>query len=348
MAGFRINLILIFKSFVQLSIWIETLVCITVKIRNEKMPVLISAVVCTYNRINSLKKTVNSLLSQSLPKEEYEIIVVDGGSSDDTKNIITAMECDQIRFLEDFRPGLSYARNTGYINAKGKYVAYLDDDAIAKSDWLENIIKCFNVCDSCTGCIGGKTEPIWENEPPKWLSTKLYPYLSLKDISSERMMLPDNDYLVGTNMIFPKYLLMELGGFSSLLGRNNNLISGEEVLFQKVLISRGYKCVYDPAIQILHYIPASRLTKKWFLNRMYSEGLSAAIFVTINIGGDETIKMSQKNFMKRHLNLMLKLPFLLLCAILPSSNSNFFFNKCTLYSMLGFVCGYMKLLLNKC
>ena len=103
--------------------------------------VRISAVVCTLNRATYLARAVESLVNQTYPKEYYEIIVVDNGSTDNTREVVEQFsQCAIIRYIYEPVKGLSQARNTGWQAAAGKYVAYLDDDAIARPRWLEKML----------------------------------------------------------------------------------------------------------------------------------------------------------------------------------------------------------------
>ena len=96
------------------------------------MNVQISAVVCTHNRAAYLRKALQSLVDQTMAQELYEIIVVDNASTDGTKQVVSEYSgASNLRCLYEPVIGLSRARNTGWGNARGEYVAYLDDDAVA-------------------------------------------------------------------------------------------------------------------------------------------------------------------------------------------------------------------------
>ena len=92
---------------------------------------VISVVVCTYNRAESLRETIYSLLKQDLKAVPMEILVVDNNSSDNTKNVVASFgEGNQfpIRCVFEGQQGLGYARNTGIQAAKGEIIAFIDDD----------------------------------------------------------------------------------------------------------------------------------------------------------------------------------------------------------------------------
>jgi len=244
------------------------------------MSVRASAVVCTYNRAPYLRRAIRSLVDQSLPTSQYEIVVVDNGSSDGTPQMIEE-EFSRVpnltRVVEPAR-GLAHARNAGFRQATGAYVAYLDDDAVAGPSWLAKIVEVFETVHPTPGCVGGKVDPLWEAARPRWLADGMLAYLSVVDWSATPVTLDDGRFLVGTNMAFPRRLLEELGGFRAGLGREGaRLTSNEEILLENELRRRGYSCYYHPAAAVGHHVPATRLVQRYFVRRYYWQGVSDAV-----------------------------------------------------------------------
>jgi glycosyltransferase involved in cell wall biosynthesis len=243
------------------------------------IPVL-SVVVCTLNQANYLRIALASLNEQTLPREDYEVIVVDNGSTDSTKQTVASFPgFENLRYLYDPVPGLSHARNLGWQQALGKYVAYLDDDAVASPRWLERIRHRFETLMPRPSGVGGRILPIWEAERPPWLGKELEPYLSIVDWRDSPMFLvEDRFYLAGTNVCYERAALRECGGFPMDLGRKGRLLlSNEELWVQRFLLGRGEALWYDPEILVHHHIKAQRLTPAWFLERFFWQGVSDAI-----------------------------------------------------------------------
>jgi glycosyltransferase involved in cell wall biosynthesis len=119
---------------------------------NQKLP-FVSVVVVTFNRNTSIKPCLDSLINQTYPKHLYEIIVVDDGSTDNTADIVKARGVRVVS--HENNKGISYARNTGLKSAKGEIIAYIDDDAVADSKWLEYLIQPFG--DPTITASGGQT-----------------------------------------------------------------------------------------------------------------------------------------------------------------------------------------------
>ncbi len=105
---------------------------------------MISVVVPAYNEEAAITACLGSLCSQTLPREEYEIIVVDGNSTDGTREL--AQEYADDVFIQTSRK-VGGARNDGIMRAKGDIVATTDADCIIPPDWLEVIKKDFTELD---------------------------------------------------------------------------------------------------------------------------------------------------------------------------------------------------------
>ncbi|HEY9873226.1 MAG TPA: glycosyltransferase family A protein, partial [Candidatus Obscuribacterales bacterium] len=115
---------------------------------------LVSAIICTHNRQQYLGAAIDSLQQQEFP--DYEVVVVDNGSSDRTRDIV-AERLPQGRLKYVYEPviGLSVARNTGAKESAGEILAYLDDDAVASSRWLGVLYKAYS-SNAKLAIAGGK------------------------------------------------------------------------------------------------------------------------------------------------------------------------------------------------
>jgi glycosyltransferase involved in cell wall biosynthesis len=109
----------------------------------------ITVIIPTYNRLASLKDTLNGLHKQTLPAHLFEIIVVNDGSSDDTEKYLKEVEATStsFRFITQANAGPAAARNRGIAAARGRIIAFTDDDCIPDANWLEVIQNAFNERD---------------------------------------------------------------------------------------------------------------------------------------------------------------------------------------------------------
>jgi glycosyltransferase involved in cell wall biosynthesis len=243
----------------------------------------LSVIVCTLNQASYLGKALGSIIEQTLPRAEYEVLVVDNGSTDSTKQTVESFrDIGNLHYLYDPVLGLSHARNVGWQKARGKYVVYLDDDAVASPGWLERIRHRYETLLPRPVSVGGRVLPIWEARRPPWLTRELERHLSIVDWQDLPMFLDeDSFYLAGTNVSYRRTVLQESGGFPTNLGRKGLLLrSNEELWMQHFLRSRGYAIWYDPDILVHHHIKVQRLTPSWFYERFFWQGVSDAILDT--------------------------------------------------------------------
>jgi glycosyltransferase involved in cell wall biosynthesis len=242
---------------------------------------VISVVICTRNRAALLEKAMASVVGQDFLGSDYEIVIVDNGSTDRTPQVVGEFKHRaQIRYVREERVGLCIARNTGWRAAEGRYVAFFDDDAIACPGWLKAIQGAFEEAIPRIGMVGGRVEPIWERNRPSWLANEIAGSLTIVDWGPVDKIILDlrREWLVGANMVIPKDMLTEVGGFHPWLDRvGSNLLSSGDVFLQKEITRRGFRCRYVPKIAIKHFVPASRLNQRWFLRRFFWQGVSDAV-----------------------------------------------------------------------
>ena len=126
----------------------------------------ISLIICTYNRDRFIGDALESLSMQTLDPSNFEIIIVNNNSTDNTENISLAFIKDHAeldcKYVVETNQGLSFARNRGIQESKYKIITYIDDDAFAKPDFLEQIFTYFNENPNIAG-IGGKVIPTLRN-----------------------------------------------------------------------------------------------------------------------------------------------------------------------------------------
>lgn len=111
---------------------------------NEDM--IFSVVIPSYNREKVVARAINSVLNQTY--QDFEIIVVDDGSIDKTKEVVRAIDDCRIRYVFQDNQGANAARNNGIIHAKGDYITFLDSDDQYEPTMLEEQLKVFEKDDS--------------------------------------------------------------------------------------------------------------------------------------------------------------------------------------------------------
>jgi glycosyltransferase involved in cell wall biosynthesis len=250
-----------------------------------------------------LTKALHGLSRQTLPSNLFETIVIDNGSSDDTHATVQQWQGGKMAMHYVFEPviGLSHARNRGWREAKGRFVAYIDDDAIPEPDWLQNAADELASADPGLGLLGGRVLPIWESPKPAWLSDRLTAFLSMVDLGEGRRRIDSYTGIVGANMIVLREGLASIGGFSEKLGRKDaNLLSNEELMVKKALAETGFHAMYRGDVAVRHHAPADRLTRSWFLRRLYWQGRSDIAWrnLTDPLDRVQCLKLSAKGILR--------------------------------------------------
>lgn len=120
----------------------------------------ISVVIPTHNRAKLLTGCLQSLINQTLSKNNFEIIIADDYSQDETPTIIKQYQAvfPNIKYYRKIIPSGSYInRNIGFRHARGKIIAFLDDDCQPDKNWLKNILAAFQKNPSAQGIEGETT-----------------------------------------------------------------------------------------------------------------------------------------------------------------------------------------------
>jgi len=310
------------------------------------MQPIISAVICSYNREKYIRLSIDSLIAQTLDEEHYEILLVDNGSTDSTKEIVESSYLGRVvnfRYIYEPELGLSRARNRGLKEALGRYVAYLDDDAIADPDWLEHILRAFDERkNENPGSVGGRVDPIWEIPRPVWLADQMQNPLTILNLSDTPIRLTPQQWLAGANIAFPKSVLEEVGGFREDLGRiGNNLLSNDEYLLKKQLEAKSHFFYYYPDIRVQHHVPASRLNKKFFFRRYFWQGISNVV-MRRHLG--ELVPSAKRKYIKNELKYFIKHYQDLFQLLFPSNRSERIHANCMTLLRIGQLYGIMKYL----
>lgn len=249
---------------------------------NSEMSLLISVAICTYNRADRLVLALEALCCQSLPVEYFEILVVDNASTDNTQEICTRyqQQLPNLRYIYEPVQGLGYARNTAIKQAYGKYLSYLDDDAIPCAVWLETILNTFQTVQPTPVSVGGPLYPLWESPKSDWIPKEAEYLFSLLDLGDQPQWLRLPKYPYGANMTFDREVLRQAGGFSHELGRQGHkvLLSSEEYMVYRSLIDQGRGLLYyDPQASVQHWVSKERMNLKWMLSRSYWQGRTTAV-----------------------------------------------------------------------
>ncbi len=243
--------------------------------------IIISVIICTYNRANFLSKCLQSLADQTIDRDLFEILVINNNSTDNTPDIAASFseKIQNFRIIIETKQGLSYARNRGWIESQGKYIAFIDDDAVADVDWLSKIVVTFSSIKPKPDACGGRVELLWESPRPVWMHDSLLAPLGKFDYGTTGFFIKDSHVnLSGSNMAFKKEVSGKVGFFDYTLGRQGNiLLSNDETEFFQRMHNNNLTMYYTPEISVKHHVTNERLSKQWHYDRSYWQGRSSAV-----------------------------------------------------------------------
>jgi glycosyltransferase involved in cell wall biosynthesis len=250
----------------------------------------VSVLLCTYNRARLLGETLSAMQAMAAPDGcRVEILVVDNNSNDGTAAVVAAAAAAgpyPIVPLRELRQGKSFGLNAALARAQGDVIALTDDDVLPNADWLQRIVHAFRTRP--VTFVFGKVLPRWGHRPPPELlmpdAQAIWGPMAIVDYGDEPV-----DYLPGTqgrlpigaNLSFAREPLLATGGWRTDLGKvNNTLLSGEDhEIFVRLRRLGRYAGYYDPENIVRHYVPAERLTRRYFRRWFYWHGKTQALML---------------------------------------------------------------------
>jgi glycosyltransferase involved in cell wall biosynthesis len=253
------------------------------------MPFL-SVIVCTYNRAELLEKCLASLCAQEPASNLYEVIVVDNNSKDDTFSIVSRYteEYENVRYVTENNQGLSYARNKGCDKARGRYLAYIDDDAVVPPQYLSNVLVVINQYEP--DIMGGPVYPYYTEEKPCWFrdSYEIRKY-------EEKSGFSRTCRVSGGNLIIKRDILRQMGMFDVELGmKGNRMAFGEEAKVLDTYRIRtpkaDQKVYYALECYVRHCISRDKMRIGYVLRRRY---LTGRMKVQLRVMSGERITMRE-------------------------------------------------------
>jgi glycosyltransferase involved in cell wall biosynthesis len=231
----------------------------------------LSVVVATLNRVGKLRKCVECLLGQKT-QLNFELIVVDNGSTDETSAYLEAIVRKehthvQVVTTRERKRGLAAARNSGWKISRGDIVAFTDDDCYAPEDYADSVVQVFDGQPDI-GFAAGRIllyDPtdyrITIEESEQTVSFRPFTYIAAGAIH-------------GANMAFRRAALERIGGFDERLGAGTAFPS-EDIDAVAAVLWLGIPGTYDPRMMVYHHHGRKAGTDVKALNRGYDAGRGA-------------------------------------------------------------------------
>ena len=236
-----------------------------------------SIVIATRNRSALLGRTLEALAGQGWPRERMDVIVADNGSTDETRAVVDAARAGglPVQYLFVAQPGKSHAVNAALRLTRGDLIAFTDDDVQPDQEWLDALARA--VAETGADFVAGRILPIWEIEPPAWMSPSLYGVLAVPDNGVTRLPItkdgPSHVMPIGANMAVRASVIARLGGLRTDLGKlEGSLRTGEDHEFFLRLLHAGCRGTYEPSAVVRHLVPASRLYPGYFRRWLFQNG----------------------------------------------------------------------------
>jgi glycosyltransferase involved in cell wall biosynthesis len=213
----------------------------------------VSVIVCSYNGAKTLEACLQSLGKMDYP--DYEIILVDDGSTDNTAAI--AARFPNVNYIHQTNHGLSHARNTGARAAKGEIFAYTDSDCMADKDWLYYLVGAL-LSEDFAGVGGPNVTPPATN----WIQA----CVAAAPGGPSHVLLTDTEaeHIPGCNMAFYRWAFESVGGFDAEYRK-----AGDDVDFCWRLQQSGNVIGFSPTAIVWHY---RRFTLRAFLKQQQGYG----------------------------------------------------------------------------
>lgn len=225
----------------------------------------VSVVVPAYNSAAYLPRCLSSLTSQRYPRDRYEVIVVDDGSTDDTARIaheIAHAWDGHMIVLRESNGGPASARNAGISASAAPLVAFIDADCVADPDWLSALVGALDEAEANAAGVGG---PIINVAPRDWVSR----YLDACSFYRHRMRDGRVEYLLTQNVAFRRSALLQMGGF---VAREGVWAEDSDLSFR--LTQAGYSLLLSERGAVTHYGSPTSVRDLW--KKLYLYGIGNA------------------------------------------------------------------------
>ena len=244
-------------------------------------------IIATYNRVGLLKDCLESVLKARVPVGlDVTVWVVDNNSTDGTKKLVsgylTLGSGKKFRYIFAGRPGKAAALNDAIGQTSGELVGFIDDDEQLDSAWFETLYKEFSA-DPALGFIGGPYLGNFEHKPPSWLpnlyngavGVQVRPEETGNTVTRQMYREGNPGQLMGGNAVIRRPALEQVLPYPETLGKIGSKIrSGEDEVVYHRLLSAGIKGMVVPELIIYHWVPSSRMTKKYYRKWVVGRGIA--------------------------------------------------------------------------
>jgi len=238
----------------------------------------VSVVICTYSmeRYSSFSECVESVLTQD--HDHLEVVLVVDGNPEVFERVRKDFgNCENVVLHNNNKNwGISYSRTKGGELASGDIVAFIDDDATAKSDWIENLVEVYEETDAIA--VGGDVKPDWQTEKPEFFPEEFYWLVGCVEPGfAEDGEEVRNTY--GSNISYKREVFLEVGGYDPNTGRkgDKHLQAHEAPVGIRLLEKYGQGMVFTEDAVVYHKLFDYRGDFRWLVSRSFWQGYSKRV-----------------------------------------------------------------------
>jgi len=245
----------------------------------------LEVLICTHNRANLLEKALHSLQACAKPKGcSVGLFVVANACSDGTTALLEKLAGGTSRFplrwMEVPHPGKSHALNTALPRARGRLIAFVDDDHRVDSGYLESLARAATTYPEAE-LFCGRILPDWKGDEPEWVHDtgpyRIYPLpVPRFELDMAPGPVPPGSAIPGGgNLAIRRELFQRVGPFRTELGPNgHNLGGAEDIEWVRRAIEGGARLYYLPDMLQFHYVDSDRLTLSYLMRKAYERSAS--------------------------------------------------------------------------
>ena len=229
---------------------------------------MLTVLLATRNGAKTLPSVLDSFSRLDVPESGWKLIVVDNGSTDNTRDILKSFGKKlPLTFLYETAPGKNAALNTGLAQVEGDLVILTDDDVYPRRDWLLKMRAAVDAHPEID-VFGGTILPRWESPPPAWIAwTELSPTFAVTAPElAEGQVSASNIY--GPNMAVRADIFLRDVRFDAAIGpRGTSYAMGSETELVRRLLSQGRKAWHVKDAVVEHFIRSTQLSPSWVMGR---------------------------------------------------------------------------------
>jgi len=226
----------------------------------------ISVAICTYNRADCMRDTLDSLRRLEPPAADWELLLIDNNCEDHTRDVAESFaEALPLRYIVETKQGLAHGRNRAIKECGADALVFTDDDIQVSSNWLNAYLEAFRTYPEAS-YFGGPISPWWPQGKPSWVRDVNMPLLGglfgTYNLGSATHYYSDDEmHPFGANFALRRALFEEMDPFRVDLGVRGTVPGrGEEAEYFRRARSSGHRGVYVSDAQVVHRVEPAHMT----------------------------------------------------------------------------------------